>query len=280
MEITVENHNDGDVLTYPLAVLRGTVARKECTRIYINASEEGVEHVQCDVVSGAFIAVYELQPGRNELKLAYETDELEDDTESVLTLVLLYEEPSSERAFVRPVYLLPADVDFDGSFQSPDTPECPNDIESGFRRLRTAALIVQTAVAEMMHARGHGRRTIALGEVTKCAIPDLPRTFTLAPRSVHLAHTHLFPHARVLHMNAADMSSYLLCSLRRSQHHGRYEAVARRLRRAQKSATKARLHRSRRHVILAYGRGPRTGTHGAGGRCLGAVRRRHAVVMA
>ena len=174
MEITVDNLNDGDVLTYPLAILRGTVVRNDCTRVYINASEENVEHVQCDVVKGAFTALYELQPGRNEIRLAYEPNQLER-TETVL--VLVYEEPSSQRPFVRPVYLLPADDNADGCFQSPDTPDCPNDIESGCRRLRTAALIVQSAVAEMMHARGHGRRTIALGPVTRWSIPDMPRTF-------------------------------------------------------------------------------------------------------
>jgi len=162
--IEITNLSDGEVLTYSLVIIRGKVADESCTKIYANSSADDEDSNEFRVVDRQFIALYELKEGSNEILLSY-TPELDATT----TLNLFYSISSNTRR-VRPTYLIASDGD--GSFQSPDGNSSQ---ESGIKRLRTAALLVQSSIAELMHEHGFKRRTFALTDDVYChRMTDLP----------------------------------------------------------------------------------------------------------
>lgn len=154
--ITVTNVADGDVLTYSLAIIRGTVPEgSNCAAVFVTTSDPEIPDTECLVVDDKFIALYELKQGANGIRLGLTREDLDDETAK--NLMLFYEPLPASHPFVRPVYLLAADSD--GSFQAPYARRTCTD---GVKRLRVASLMLQSALAEMMHAHGFGRRTFSL----------------------------------------------------------------------------------------------------------------------
>lgn len=155
-KITITNLDRDEVLTYPLAILRGTTTSR--ARLIHVSTSDGPPSCIYPVTAGRFTVLYELQPGRNEIRLSHAAETLRHPALST-SHTLVYDPPPSHPPHVRLVYLLTADSS--GAFQSPDAP-AHRSRAAGLARLRTAGLMIQAATAEMMHAHGLQRRTFRL----------------------------------------------------------------------------------------------------------------------
>lgn len=151
--ITIASPSQDEVLTYPLAIIRGYTSLLSGS-IYISCPTHPPS-LSFPIREGAFIALFLLCPGQNRILLS-ESPSLTNPA----ILQLSFCPPPSTHPHVRLIYLLASDSD--GAFQSPSA--CPHDssLASGTARLETAGLLIQSAAAEMMRAQNLQRRTFQL----------------------------------------------------------------------------------------------------------------------
>lgn len=143
-QIAVTNLSDGETLSYPLALLEGTT-EPGAERIVVEnlSSSSGERILTGQAVDGRFKILAPLEPGENRLVLSTENSRLD---------FSLVRRVSERERFVRLIGLIDPDA--------PDLTEPEYRVLAG--RMATAALLLQTAVAERMSDLGFGRRTFAL----------------------------------------------------------------------------------------------------------------------
>lgn len=141
------------VLTYPLAIIRGTTTAA-ATSVYI-AHRSSDTPTAYPVHNSYFTAQYLLSSGSNHIQISTSPN-----LSKTTTLNLFYEPPPPSTPHVRLVYLLTSDTD--PSFQSPDQAPSKCDLLSAKDRISTAAYIIQSACAEMLNHESLQRRTFHL----------------------------------------------------------------------------------------------------------------------
>lgn len=143
-QIAVTNLSDGETLSYSLALLEGTT-EPGAERIVVEnlSSSSGERILTGQAVAGRFKILAPLEPGENRLVLSTEKSRLD---------FSLVRRVSERERFVRLIGLIDPDA--------PDLAEPEYRALAG--RMATAALLLQTAVAERMNDLGFGRRTFAL----------------------------------------------------------------------------------------------------------------------
>ncbi|MBI2299612.1 MAG: hypothetical protein HYU66_11840, partial [Armatimonadetes bacterium] len=144
--ITVTNLRPGETLRYPVALLSGT-AQGERLEVVNRDNPRPGGAIAAAVVDGRFKALVELRQGDNHLALAAAGETLE--------LRLTYR-PATSPYHVSLVYLTGSE----GETKYPT--QLDGDRFDYVPRLRTAARLMQTFTAEVMHDAGYGRQTFAL----------------------------------------------------------------------------------------------------------------------
>jgi len=149
--IDVANYSDGDVVRFPVVLLRGTIQTNESDVVVVeNLSSSRKSRVtRTKACDSSFKALVELTPGENLLLISVGSTRRE--------LTLIYRK-STNRNFIRLVYFV--DSTGDASFDSPTQ-------DGGFSadycvKMQTCALLWQTATAERLFDSGYGRRTFTL----------------------------------------------------------------------------------------------------------------------
>ena len=143
-QIVVTNLSDGETLAYPLALIEGTT-EPEAARILVEnlSSASGERILTGQAAGGRFKILAPLAEGENRLVLSTERSRLD---------FSLFCRPERSGRFVRLICLLDQDT--------------PNPSEREYRRLTgrtaTAALLLQTTVAERMNDLGFGRVTFRM----------------------------------------------------------------------------------------------------------------------
>lgn len=146
LPLTVDNVADGEVLRYPVALLRGTLADAGADAVVI-ANLTRAERVTALAHKGKFIGLIELAPGANELLLSAGREDLR---------ITLHYRPQTNPYVVRMIYFTGSDGATDYQTPLPDDPQ-------NFRgKLATAAKLLQTFTAECLNNLGLGRRTFNL----------------------------------------------------------------------------------------------------------------------
>lgn len=154
----VENYTDGEVVHYPVALLKGRVDGIEQGRVVVeNLSSAAPSRIMSGgVYDGRFKVLAELVEGENRLVVAVGGVRTE--------LQLVYRRSSNPR-FVRLVFF--TDASGNDEFYTPDEwtvgRTAGENEQVGFvRKLQVAALLWQTATAERLYDAGYGRRTFTL----------------------------------------------------------------------------------------------------------------------
>jgi len=149
--IVVENYVDGDVVRFPVVLLRGTIKTNESDVMVVEnlSSSRKTRVMRTKAFDLRFKALVELTPGENLLSISVGASRRE--------LTLFYRK-STNRNFVRLVYFV--DSSGEDSFESPGE-------EGGFSddycaKMQTCALLWQTATAERLFDSGYGRRSFTL----------------------------------------------------------------------------------------------------------------------
>jgi hypothetical protein len=146
---TIDNHDRGSEVRYPVVLLRGAVAADSTGISVENASSDRAEKKLDGAVSGGrFKVLAELVPGENKLTLS-------DGVGEPAGLVLNYK-PQANPYYVRVVWM----TDKDGDTTYPTMLE--DDPQNYAEKLSTMATLLQTFTAERMHDKGYGRRTFRL----------------------------------------------------------------------------------------------------------------------
>jgi len=147
--ISVENCSNGTTLRYPVPLLMGVLADADRTELVVvnKSSDRPSRELKAQVFNGRFKALTELVPGRNELMLRAGDAEL--------PLVLHYK-PQTNPYVVRVIYL--TDPSGDTTYQTP----LEDDPQDYAAKLDMAMKLMQTFIAERMHALGFGRITFNL----------------------------------------------------------------------------------------------------------------------
>ncbi len=140
--VVLDNLQSGAELRYDTAYLSGSV-KGTATEILV---ERGGQERSWPVISGRFKALVPLALGNNEINFT---------VGDVRQNIFLRYALSTNRRFVRFVYMLSADGD--GQFDAPAGE--PHDLASAVNRVKTAARLMQTMFAEKINAQGLGRRT-------------------------------------------------------------------------------------------------------------------------
>lgn len=147
--IRISNFQDGEVIQYPVPLIRGELADAGRTFVtVVNTSSKRETHeLKGLAYKGRFKALTELVPGENRLIIRSGSDEL--------PLKITYR-PQTTHYFVRCIYF----TDSSGAteYQSP----VPNDPQNYAAKLDTAMKVLQTFTAERHHDLGFGRRTFNL----------------------------------------------------------------------------------------------------------------------
>ncbi|MGI8604463.1 MAG: hypothetical protein ACR2OZ_15935 [Verrucomicrobiales bacterium] len=147
--IRVSNYDDTRVVTYPVALLRGTLQNTALTSVMVTnqSSSRPTQQMPGLVHNGQFRALADLIPGENTLLIEAGPDQLE------FTLRYL---PQTNSYIVRPVlYTL---NNGDTSYSTP----LANDPQDWQAKLGTMMKIMQTFTAESMHDQGYPRLTFNL----------------------------------------------------------------------------------------------------------------------
>lgn len=151
--IVVENYADGDVVRFPVALLRGKVESSESdgSAVVVEnlSSSRKTRVMRTKTFDSRFKALVELTPGENLLSISVGASRLE--------LTLIYRK-SRNPYFVRLVYFV--DSSEDASFESPT--EAGGFSADYCDKMRTCALLWQTATAERLRDFGYGRRSFTL----------------------------------------------------------------------------------------------------------------------
>jgi hypothetical protein len=147
--IRVANYADGEVIRFPVPIIRGTLADAGTASIAAvnTSSDRGTRQMTGLVHKGRFKVLAELVPGENRLILRAGTAEL--------PLRIIYK-PQTTPYYVRCVYL--TDSTGDTAFQTP----IEDDPQDYAGKLDTAMKIMQTFTAERNWDLGFGRRTFNL----------------------------------------------------------------------------------------------------------------------
>lgn len=151
-DIYVDNYRYGETQRYPLALLRGHTNDLHAQTVLIeNLSSSRVERISTAPVHlGSFKALIELVPGENRLSISIDSRRKD---------FLLNYEKSSNPYFVRLIYFVDSSGD-DSYEQAQDwTHVSSNDFA---QKIRTAAMLWQTATAESFNEAGLARRTFTL----------------------------------------------------------------------------------------------------------------------
>ena len=156
-EITLENYSDGDVVRYPVVLLRGRVVGRENEVVIIENLSSSLPSriVRTSTCRGRFKALMELTEGVNHLSIASGSARLD---------ISLFYHRSSNKHFVRLILFL--DSSGEDNFAVPEEwtnahrPSLRS--EELFHKFQTAALLWQTATAERLYDAGYGRRTFTL----------------------------------------------------------------------------------------------------------------------
>lgn len=157
--IQVTNLSSGDILRYPVALLRGTVADRS-TGLIVEGSANGLIQVTNTssprlnrvttgrVYRGQFKALVELVPGSNQINL-------ETGDGSAATLTLTYQ-PMTTWYVVRVIYLT------DNTGSTTYQTQKADDPQDYAAKLDTALKLAQTFTAESLNDKGFGRKTFRL----------------------------------------------------------------------------------------------------------------------
>ena len=158
-KITLENYSDAEVVRYPVVLLRGRVEGGEDETVIVENFSSSLPSriTKTRMFGGRFKALMELTEGVNHLSIASGASRMD--------VTLLYRKSVNKR-FVRLVFFTDS-ADFGKNIEVPE--EWLKDRRPGFQsnfslesRLRTAALLWQTATAERLYDAGYGRRTFTL----------------------------------------------------------------------------------------------------------------------
>jgi len=142
------NHNNGDRIRYPVALIRGTLENRHATALSVTNSSQTPSRKTAGLVrNGRFKVLCELVPGENRLLLKSGDHEAQ--------LVLNYVRQTNSHV-VRVYYM--TDKTADTSFQTP----FPKQRQDYRAKLDTAMKLMQTMTAERMNDLGYGRRTFNL----------------------------------------------------------------------------------------------------------------------
>ncbi|XP_017775372.1 PREDICTED: putative zinc metalloproteinase YIL108W [Nicrophorus vespilloides] len=145
--IRIENFNDGETVSYPLVLLRGS-APKDCDQLEIN-------DVNCEVVGGKFKHLINLNVGDNLVEIKWGSLKIE---------VRIRYEPRGSNLVLQPLYII-CDG-HDGRFQGPEGVK-KNDEGSALCRIDVCCKLLQSILAEKLHESGYGRKTI---KVESCQV--------------------------------------------------------------------------------------------------------------
>ncbi|GAI03173.1 unnamed protein product, partial [marine sediment metagenome] len=144
--VQVTSYEDGEVLRYPVILLKGTVADKALTSITAvnESSSRDTRELNGLVHEGQFKVLADLVPGTNRIVLRTGKSE---------TRITLEYKPQTNPYKVRVFYFVGKDGDT--RYQTP----LPDDNYDFRGKLGTALTLMQTYTAEEMHRLGYGRRT-------------------------------------------------------------------------------------------------------------------------
>ncbi|MBC7327189.1 hypothetical protein H5T87_03620 [bacterium] len=147
--INISNYQPGEVVRYPVVLLKGTLSDIDADTIFvINKSSTKRTRVMKGVVhNGRFKVLCELVPGENYLILR---------AGSIETSFNLRYKPQTNPYYVRIIYF--TDKSGDTRYQTP-FPDDPQDYRG---KLDTLAKLLQTFTAEKFHDLGYPRRTFNL----------------------------------------------------------------------------------------------------------------------
>ena len=147
--LSVQNYPEGTILRYPVPLLMGDLADRGQTELVVvnKSSDRPTRELKGQVLNGRFKALTELVPGRNDLVLRAGDDELP---------FMLHYKPQTTPYVVRMIYL--TDDSGDTTYQT----QLDDDPQDYATKLDTAMKLMQTFIAERMHALGFGRTTFNL----------------------------------------------------------------------------------------------------------------------
>jgi hypothetical protein len=150
--IVVENYTEGETQSYPLALLCGSASVQGAETVLVEnlSSDRETRISSAPVHLGRFKVCIELVPGMNRLSISV-GEERKD--------LVLYYQKSSNPYFVRLVYFVDSSGN-DAFEQDPDWIDISSNDYA--QKIRTAALLWQTATAESFNNAGLGRRTFSL----------------------------------------------------------------------------------------------------------------------
>ncbi|MEO9595566.1 metallopeptidase [Rhodopirellula bahusiensis] len=148
--IQVENHETGSEVQYSVVLLRGTVpSENDAPMTIVNKNAPaGADEVKVLTDGERFKALVELSEGKNAIQLKH-------GSAPATELVLTYK-PQNNPHYVRLIWM--TDQSGETDFAVPDD----SVTQDYAKRLRTAALLMQTFTAERMKDLGYGPRTFAL----------------------------------------------------------------------------------------------------------------------
>lgn len=147
--IRVTNYADGETISYPVALIYGTLENPDAAEIVCEniSSRKASRVIPGDAFRGRFKVLAELVPGENHLVLK--------SGEAEFRLMLQYAK-NENPTYVRIIYM--TDSGGGTEFQTP----VENDPQDFRGKLDTAMKIMQTFTAERMHDLGFGRKTFNL----------------------------------------------------------------------------------------------------------------------
>lgn len=147
--LEVTNYEDGTTISYPTALIYGTLENAESSEIQCEnlSSQKSTRILKGSAFRGRFKVLAELVPGENELLLKSGSEEKK--------LKIKYQK-NENPLVVRFIYM--TDSTGERAFQTPKA----NDPMNVQGKLDTAAKLMQTFTAERMNDMGYGRKTFNL----------------------------------------------------------------------------------------------------------------------
>ncbi len=147
--IHVTNYENGTTISYPVAIIYGTLEDKAATELVCEntSSEKATRAISGSVYDGRFKVLAELVPGKNNLVLK--------SGENTLPLELEYKK-NENPTVVRIIYMTGSEGETE--YQS----QLENDPQNFRQKLDTAMKLMQAFTAERMHDLGFGRKTFNL----------------------------------------------------------------------------------------------------------------------
>ncbi|XP_059488371.1 uncharacterized protein LOC132204114 [Neocloeon triangulifer] len=175
--IKVSNLQHGEVLTYPLVMVKGQVTGHKEVKVsgLISVKTKGTDQ-DWPVVGGAFKILLRLHQGKNKIELRFE---------SVSLQINLCFEPPDRKFVVTPLYIV--SKDHDGHFQGAAGADCS--LGAALARIQLGAQLLQSVLAEKLWEEGVGRRTFGLERD-----PQVHRSDLSAEAALEMAPEELWAH--------------------------------------------------------------------------------------